>query len=101
MFRKATELAPADHRLWGNLADALLFGGRPAEAERAYARALDLAEGELAINPKLAVNQAQTAYYSSRLGTVTGPDSASRTPWPTGITTVKCTITWAGGARAR
>ena len=28
MFRKATELTPSDHRPWGNLADALLFGGR-------------------------------------------------------------------------
>ena len=67
MFRKATELAPSDHRPWGNLADALLFGGRRAEAERAYARALELAEAELAVNPKLAINQAQSAYYSTRL----------------------------------
>jgi adenylate cyclase len=67
MFRKATELAPSDHRPWGNLADALQFGGRPADAERAYARALELAEAELAINPRLAINQAQTAYYSTRL----------------------------------
>ncbi|HWN06010.1 MAG TPA: tetratricopeptide repeat protein [Steroidobacteraceae bacterium] len=67
MFRKATELTPSDHRPWGNLADALLFGGQPAKAERAYARALELAEAELAVNPKLAINQAQTAYYSSRL----------------------------------
>jgi adenylate cyclase len=67
MFRKATELTPSDHRPWGNLADALLFSGQPAKAERAYARALKLAEAELAINPKLAINQAQTAYYSTRL----------------------------------
>jgi adenylate cyclase len=67
MFRKATELAPSDHRPWGNLADALHFGGRTADAERAYARALELAEAELAVNPRLAINQAQTAYYSSRL----------------------------------
>ncbi len=68
MFRKATELAPADHRPWGNLADALHFGGHPAEARKAYDRALSLAERELAINPKHAVNQAQAAYYASRLG---------------------------------
>jgi serine/threonine-protein kinase len=67
MFRKATELAPADHRPWGNLADALLFAGRAAEAREAYGRALELAEGELAVNPKHAVNLAQTAYYASRL----------------------------------
>ena len=67
MFRKATELMPSDHRPWGNLADALLFAGRPAEAGQAYARALELAEAELAVNPNLAINQAQTAYYSTRL----------------------------------
>ena len=61
------KLAPSDHRPWGNLADALLFGGHRGEADRAYARALELAEAELAVNPKHAVNQAQTAYYSSRL----------------------------------
>ena len=68
MFAKATTLAPGDHRLWGNLADALLFDDRPAEAREAYATAMQLVEGELAINPKHAVNQAQAAYYASRLG---------------------------------
>ncbi len=68
LYRKAIELAPADHRLWGNLADALLFGMRPEEAKQNYRRALELAEGELAVNPKQAVNQAQAAYYAARLG---------------------------------
>lgn len=68
LFAKATVLTPADHRLWGNLADALLFDGRPAEAREAYATAMQRVEGELAINPKHAVNQAQAAYYATRLG---------------------------------
>ena len=68
MFRKAIELAPADHRLWGNLADALRFDAQPAAATDAYRHALELAEGELAINPRHAVNQAQAAYYAIRLG---------------------------------
>ena len=68
LFAKATALAPADHRLWGNLADALLYDDRPAEAREAYSTAMQLVEGELAINPKHAVNQAQGAYYASRLG---------------------------------
>jgi tetratricopeptide (TPR) repeat protein len=67
-FRKAIEFTPSDHRLWGNLADALLFGSRPQEARAAYRRALELADGELAVNPKHAINQAQVAYYSMRLG---------------------------------
>lgn len=68
MLRKATEAAPSDHRVWGNLADALLFGSRPQEAREAYRRALELADGELAVNPRHAVNQAQAAYYATRLG---------------------------------
>ena len=68
LFRKAIELAPADHRLWGNLGDALRFDARPEEAREAYRRALELADGELAVNPKHAVNQAQAAYYAIQLG---------------------------------
>jgi TolB-like protein/Tfp pilus assembly protein PilF len=68
MFRKAIELAPADHRLWGNLADTLRFDARPDEAREAYRRALELADGELAINSKHAINQAQAAYYAVQLG---------------------------------
>jgi adenylate cyclase len=67
MFRKAAELTPTDHRLWGNLADALQFSGHAAEAEDTYTQALGLVEGELAVNPKMAINQALAAYYSSRL----------------------------------
>jgi len=68
MFRKSIELVPTHHRAWGNLADALRFDAQPAEARQAYRRALDLVEGELAVNPSDAVNQAQAAYYAIQLG---------------------------------
>jgi serine/threonine-protein kinase len=68
MFRKSIELVPTDHRAWGNLADALRFDAQPDEARRAYRKALDLVEGELAVNPNDAVNQAQAAYYAVQLG---------------------------------
>lgn len=68
MFRKAIEFTPADHRLWGNLADALLFDSRADEARQTYRRALELVDGELAVNPQHAANQAQAAYYATRLG---------------------------------
>ena len=68
MYRKAIEYTPADHRLWGNLADALFYDSRPTQARQSYRRALELADGELAVNPKDAVNQALAAYYASRLG---------------------------------
>jgi adenylate cyclase len=70
MYRKAVESAPSDHRVWGNLADALLFGSHPQEAREAYRRALELADGELAVNPRHALNQAQAAYYAMRLGEI-------------------------------
>ena len=53
MFRKATELAPSDHRLWGNLADALLFGGRRGRSRRGLRRAPSSSRrAELAVNPR-------------------------------------------------
>jgi class 3 adenylate cyclase/TolB-like protein/Tfp pilus assembly protein PilF len=67
MFRKAIGFAPADHRLWGNLADAQLFDSQPEEARKSYRRALDLADSELAVNQRDAQNQAIAAYYATRL----------------------------------
>ncbi|HZF15724.1 MAG TPA: tetratricopeptide repeat protein [Steroidobacteraceae bacterium] len=68
MFRKAIEFTPGNHVIWGNLADAQLFESRPGDAKSSYRRALELADGELAVNPKDAVNQAAAAYYATRLG---------------------------------
>lgn len=68
MFAEATELAPADHRPWGNLADALRFDRRENESQAAYRKAFELVDGELKVNPKHAANQAQAAYYATRLG---------------------------------
>jgi Flp pilus assembly protein TadD len=68
LFRQAIELAPADHRLWGNLADTLRFQARPDEAQAAFRHALGLADGELGVNPKHSINQAQAAYYAVQLG---------------------------------
>ena len=68
MLRKAIELTPADHRLWGNLADAQLFARQPEQALQSYRRAVQLVDGELAMNPKHPLNQAQAAYYATRLG---------------------------------
>ncbi|MGH8137402.1 MAG: tetratricopeptide repeat protein [Steroidobacteraceae bacterium] len=69
MFRKAAELEPDDHRVWGNLADALYqIPASKAEAEREYRRAIQLAERELGVNPKEASNWAQLAFYYARVG---------------------------------
>ncbi len=69
MFRKATELASEDHRVWGNLADALyqVAATRP-QAEHEYQRAIGLAERRLGVNPKDAVTWIQLAFYYARVG---------------------------------
>ncbi len=51
MQRKALEIAPRDHRLWGRLAESYRFiPGEEGAAREAYARAAELAEENLAIN---------------------------------------------------
>jgi len=49
--RKAIELSPDDAFKWVNLADSLHFAGKDNEARRAFARALQLAEARLAVDP--------------------------------------------------
>jgi tetratricopeptide (TPR) repeat protein len=68
-YTRATELAPEDHRVWGNLADALwqTEGGR-AQAQQDYRRAAQLAQRGLEVNPQDAVSWMQLAYYHSRAG---------------------------------
>ncbi len=69
MFRKAAEMAGADHRVWGNLADALYqIQSQRDEAAREYRHAIALAERGLAVNPTDAVSLMQLAYYYSRVG---------------------------------
>jgi TolB-like protein/DNA-binding winged helix-turn-helix (wHTH) protein/Flp pilus assembly protein TadD len=69
MFRKAAALAGEDHRVWGNLADALhqAAEGR-AETEVNYRRAILLAERDLRVNAQDAVGWAQLGFYYARIG---------------------------------
>jgi len=67
MFTRATELTTHDHRVWGNLADALWqIEGSRAEAQSAYRRAIALAHKSLEVNARDAVSWSQLAYYSAR-----------------------------------
>ncbi len=69
MFGRATELAAEDHRVWGNLADALWqIDGRRAEARGDYRRAMELARKSLEVNAADAVSWIQLAYYGARAG---------------------------------
>ena len=69
MCTRGTELAAQDHRVWGNLADALWqIDGSRAAAKDDYRHAIALAQRSLEVNPKDAVSWMQLAYYSVRAG---------------------------------
>jgi len=69
MFTRSTELAAQDHRVWGNLADALWqLDSSRAAAKDDYRRAMALARRALEVNPKDAVSWMLLAYYSERAG---------------------------------
>jgi Flp pilus assembly protein TadD len=79
MYQRATELAPQDHRVWGNLADALWqIDSRRAEARSDYRHAIELAHKGLEVNPKDGLSWMQLAYYSARAGDSTDIDAYSK-----------------------
>jgi TolB-like protein/DNA-binding winged helix-turn-helix (wHTH) protein/cytochrome c-type biogenesis protein CcmH/NrfG len=67
MFTRATELTGQDHRMWGNLADALWqIASSRAEAQSAYRRAIGLAHKSLEVNARDAITWSQLGHYSAR-----------------------------------
>ncbi len=69
MYARGTELAAQDHRVWGNLADALWqLDSARAQARSDYRRAMALAQKSLEVNPKDAVSWMQLAFYGARAG---------------------------------
>jgi TolB-like protein/DNA-binding winged helix-turn-helix (wHTH) protein/predicted Zn-dependent protease len=69
MFGRATELAAEDHRVWGNLADALWqIDSSRQEAQNDYRRAITLAQRSLDVDPKDGISWMQLAYYCARAG---------------------------------
>lgn len=68
MYRKAVELAPEDHRLWGNLGDARLAAGRRQQAFDAYREAIRLAEARLQVNPAETETLSPLAHYYANVG---------------------------------
>jgi tetratricopeptide (TPR) repeat protein len=68
-YVNAANLAPNDHRVWGNLADAYYFdGGQEQVADVAYRRAIDLAEQSLKVNAEEFLVMSEVALYYSRIG---------------------------------
>ena len=51
MHRRAAELTPLEHRIWGDIGDTYTQMGESKEAEAAFYRARDLAESAQQIAP--------------------------------------------------
>ena len=71
--RRATELAPQDYLVWGNLGEALQADPRRAdEARAAYRKAADYAAQYLALKPDDAAGWASLGLYQAILGEASG-----------------------------
>lgn len=69
LYRRACAISPKDHRLWGNLGDALAAApASSAEAGEAFRTALGLAEALLAERPGDLEVLADLAFYHASLG---------------------------------
>ncbi|MDX1498712.1 MAG: tetratricopeptide repeat protein [Woeseiaceae bacterium] len=69
MFRLAIREAENDHRLWGNLADALRFiPGKSKEAAETYRRAIGLAREKLDVRAEDPATLTELAWYYANLG---------------------------------
>lgn len=79
MQERATTLAPDDHRAWGRLGDAQRhLGGDQDAGMAAYRRAVDLARGQLEINPRDWRTRSMLAFYLACLGDEAAAVDASR-----------------------
>jgi serine/threonine protein kinase/tetratricopeptide (TPR) repeat protein len=66
-LEKATSLSPNNFLMWANLADAYRWNQSP-QAATAYARAIDVARGELAVNTKEPVARAVIGNCLAKMG---------------------------------
>jgi TolB-like protein/Flp pilus assembly protein TadD/DNA-binding winged helix-turn-helix (wHTH) protein len=77
MFSMAVKVAAADYRLWGNLADAQRFAEASKDiADASYAKALELVDLQLEIDPTDTVALSMRAWYLANLGEVDAIDAA-------------------------
>ncbi|HWG86576.1 MAG TPA: protein kinase [Candidatus Acidoferrales bacterium] len=68
-YAQAAELSPNEYEIFGNLAEAYAqIEGSQNESRRNYARALDLAEERLKVNPRDGAVRMDAALYSAMLG---------------------------------
>ena len=68
-YSSAINLAPRDHRVWGNLADTYYFSKNMRQAaDVAYRQAIVLGEARLAVNALEADTASDLAHYNARIG---------------------------------
>jgi tetratricopeptide (TPR) repeat protein/predicted Ser/Thr protein kinase len=78
-FEKATELAPTIYLYWANLGDAYRFiPGAAARANVSYDRAIQLADGELKVNPTATLIRARLAVCLAKRGNTRRADDEIR-----------------------
>ena len=68
MFEKAVELSPNDETITGNLADAYRWSNQRERAVATYAKAINLAYKELAVNPRNSDAMGSLALYYAKKG---------------------------------
>jgi eukaryotic-like serine/threonine-protein kinase len=67
-YQGAIKLDPQPYVTWGNLGSALYYGGQKAQSAAPYRKAVELALGELKVNPRDPVVLSELAGYYSMLG---------------------------------
>ena len=67
-YEEATKLDPQQYVTWGNLGEALYYSTRKDQAVAPLHKAIELAEGELKVNPHDPDVLSSLANYSSMLG---------------------------------
>jgi tetratricopeptide (TPR) repeat protein len=67
-YEEASKLDPQQYVIWGNLGDALFYGGKKDQSKAPLRKAIELAESELKVNPHDAGVLSSIAGYHSLLG---------------------------------
>jgi len=80
-FERATQLAPTNYLYWSNLGDAYrsIPNGMAAQANACYDRAIQLADGELKVNPTGTAVRARLAVCLAKRGNTKRADDEIRT----------------------
>jgi eukaryotic-like serine/threonine-protein kinase len=62
-FEAALKVTDKDYKIWGNLADSYQYAGDGVKAQKAFQRAVELADSAVKISPQDVAREAILAYY--------------------------------------